>query len=88
MPKYDYSCDGCEKTFERQVTIDNRDLQQCNCGANLRRLPHYHTLQIEIPTGFSQATTSDYPTRPENAEVAARWERDGVRAISDKGKWI
>jgi len=88
MPRYDYQCTVCRHAEERTVSIIDVDNQQCRCGGRLKRLPHYNSLQIVVPTAFSQSNPSDYPTRPDCAETAARWERDGVRPISDKGKWI
>lgn len=37
MPIFDYRCDNCLNTQERNVAITERDGQHCICGNNLKR---------------------------------------------------
>jgi len=37
MPIFDYRCDNCMNTEERNVVITERDDQRCTCGSKLKR---------------------------------------------------
>lgn len=37
MPNYDYVCTECENTEERNVPMESREDQTCECGAPLKR---------------------------------------------------
>lgn len=38
MPKYDFRCSECGKTFERLVSISKRHSQECECGGEAKQL--------------------------------------------------
>lgn len=39
MPKYDYSCEYCERVFEIEKKISDPDPQKCEeCGTALKRV--------------------------------------------------
>lgn len=37
MPIYEYQCTACELEEERNVSIANRDVQNCDCGYEMER---------------------------------------------------
>jgi putative FmdB family regulatory protein len=77
MPRYDYECPNCG-VFDRVVGYDDRDDQCCYCGSKLRRMPHFSSVNIDIPLAF-MATTGQSIGMPRNAEERKRWDEDGVK---------
>ena len=37
MPIYTYSCKTCDKTMEKTVAMERRDMLKCECGSKLVR---------------------------------------------------
>lgn len=52
MPTYEYKCDDCGTTMEKQVPVDERDtVWECSCGKPMKRT--YNAVPIKFnSTGF------------------------------------
>jgi putative FmdB family regulatory protein len=51
MPRYDFRCDDCGVQDEYLLVAD-AGVFCPQCGKPMRKLDHYHTLQIRVPAAF------------------------------------
>ena len=78
--RYRYRCNRCNERSERNVPVDQRDSQQCECGHALTRL-FEPTIAIHIPDGFG--ATFD-PVTPTDSTQAATWHTEQVRPVGSR----
>lgn len=54
MPNYDYSCRKCNKEFEKNTPMDERDNVMCVCGGEAyRRITFYGSVWSPTKSGGS-----------------------------------
>ena len=81
MPIYDYDCETCGVECERNVPVDDRDKQFCECGAVLKR--RLAQVQIVVPAAFG---TSFSDIGPSNEYSEETWRKDGIRPVGSR--WV
>jgi hypothetical protein len=97
MPKWDFVCEKCGFVEERNVGYGERERQRCGrempvgrtggsalCSGKMRRLPHFQSLVVTVPTHFHEANAQGYTQRqfddPQTPEERKRWDKIGVAA--------
>ena len=84
MPRYDYRCNDCERTFEATHSMSADPLEQCRlCGSgNVQKLfspPMLNTIKSGSPTGAKYEKLTPKEIAHKEAEPLAAMEgQDGM----------
>lgn len=89
MPRYDFRCDDCGEQDEYVVVAD-AGVFCLQCGKAMRKLDHYHTLQIRVPQAFQVNT--EQIMGPPGSKQREKFEaeiRSGAVVPAGKGsRWV
>lgn len=70
MPRYEYSCDACDLTFEVSRSFQDSDLAAAcpMCDGKCRKV-------FSVPLTYSRGAAFDSPARPDSG--GGRWSHHG-----------
>jgi hypothetical protein len=78
---HDYRCPICDVVEERYVSLDTKDEQVCNNPMHdeadciiMDRLPHFHTLQVNVPYWMK----ADFVKQDIPDSQIREWQDDGA----------